>query len=262
MLRVLPDAGAAAVASCCTSTARCVGCVPALRGNCPMSTGPITSTPSVIRWTASNGHVRSAPAICRTPTMLDCERVCALPVAAGTAWTALFEYIDPANVKTVLVQGGAGGVGTFAIQLAKLAGLHVIATTSGPNRALVESLGADEVIDYRSEDFTRKVKDVDLVLDTVGGDTQKQSYSVLRKGGTLLTIVGQPDAALAREHGVEAKFVRANVTGTRLEEISGLIDAGKIQVIVEKEFPLSDAKAAHLLSESGRARGKILLRVI
>jgi NADPH:quinone reductase-like Zn-dependent oxidoreductase len=185
-----------------------------------------------------------------------------LPIAAGTAWTVLFEAAKLAKGARILIQGGAGGVGTFAIQLAKLAGFHVIATTSAPNRALVQSLGADQVIDYRAEDFTHTVKDVDLVFDTVGGETLKRSFGVVRKGGQLLSIVSPPDEAPAKERGIEARFVRSNITGTRLEEISGLIDAGKIKVIIDREFPLAEAKAAHLLSETGRVRGKIILRMM
>jgi NADPH:quinone reductase-like Zn-dependent oxidoreductase len=200
-------------------------------------------------------------AVGRAPKSIPLPQVAALPIAAGTAWTILFDAANLKNTRKVLVQGGAGGVGTFVIQLAKLAGLHVVATTSAPNRALVESLGADAVIDYRAEDFTKKAKDVDLVIDTVGGETLKRSFGVVRKGGQLLSIVSPPDEALAREVGIDARFVRSNVTGTRLEEIGGLIDAGKIKVIIEREFPLTEARAAQQLSESGRARGKIVLRI-
>jgi NADPH:quinone reductase-like Zn-dependent oxidoreductase len=200
-------------------------------------------------------------AVGRAPKSIPLAHVAGIPIAAGTAWTVLFEAADLKKVKTILIQGGAGGVGTFAIQLAKLAGLHVIATTSGPNRALVESLGADLVIDYTSENVVQKAPAVDLVLDTVGGETLKSSYALVRKGGQLLSIVAPPDEALAKEHGIDARFVRGNLTGIRLEEIGGLIDAGKIRIIVEREFPLAEAEAAHKLIETGRARGKIILRV-
>jgi NADPH:quinone reductase-like Zn-dependent oxidoreductase len=200
-------------------------------------------------------------AVGRAPKSIPLAHAAGIPIAAGTAWTVLFEAADLKKVRTILIQGGAGGVGTFAIQLAKLAGLHVIATTSGPNRALVESLGADLVIDYTSENVAEKARDMDLVLDTVGGETLKSSYALVRKGGQLLSIVAPPDEALAKEHGIDARFVRGNLTGIRLEEIGGLIDAGKIRVIVEREFPLAEAKVAHKLIETGRTRGKIILRV-
>jgi len=199
-------------------------------------------------------------AVAPAPRTIPLAHAAGLPIAAGTAWTLLFDGARTKPGEKVLIHGGSGGVGTFAIQLAKLAGLHVIATTSGGNVELVKSLGADEVIDYRREDFTAKVKGVDLVLDGVGGETLQRSYGVLRKGGLLLTIASPPDEALARQHGVTARFERNNVNGIKLQEIAGLIDAGKLKVIIEKEFPLAEAKAAHELSEAGRARGKIILR--
>jgi NADPH:quinone reductase-like Zn-dependent oxidoreductase len=198
----------------------------------------------------------------RRPTSIPLAHAAGLPIAAGTAWTVLF---DAANVKpgqTVLVQGASGGVGSFAVQLAKLAGLRVIATTSGANVVLVKSLGADVVIDYRTEDIVAKAQGVDLVIDTVGGETQKKSFVLVKKGGLLLSIVSPPDEALAKQHGVTARFERGNMNGIRLQEIAGLIDAGKLKVIIDKEFPLAQAKAAHEYSETGRARGKIILRVI
>jgi NADPH:quinone reductase-like Zn-dependent oxidoreductase len=195
------------------------------------------------------------------PKSIPLTHAAAIPIAAGTAWTVLFESAPLAPGQTVLIQGGSGGVGTFAIQLAKLAGLRVIATTSTRNVSLVRSLGADEVIDYTREDVARQARDVDLVFDTVGGEAQKRLYGVLKKGGLLISIVGPPDESLARDHGITARFERSNVTGPKLAEIAGLIDAGKLTIQIEKEFPLVEARAAHELVESGRARGKVVLRV-
>lgn len=195
------------------------------------------------------------------PKSIPLEHAAGLPIAAGTAWTALFDAARLTPGQRVLIHGGSGGVGTFAVQLAKVAGLHVIATSSAANVALVKSLGADEVIDYRSEDFTAKVKDVDLVLDTVGGETLKKSYAVVRKGGLLLSIASPPDEELARQHGITARFERGTSNGIRLQELSSLIDVGKLRVIVEKEFRLSEAAAAQELSEAGHVRGKIILNV-
>jgi NADPH:quinone reductase-like Zn-dependent oxidoreductase len=193
------------------------------------------------------------------PKGISLEHAAGLPIAAGTAWTLLFDAARLAPGRRVLIHAGAGGVGTFAVQFAKLAGLYVISTCSAANAALVKSLGADEVIDYRSEDFAAKVKQIDLVLDNVGGETLKKSYAVVRKGGLLLSIASPPDEALAKQHGITARFERGNVNGIRLQEIAGLIDTGKLQVIVEKEFSLSEAAAAHELSETGHVRGKIIL---
>ncbi len=197
----------------------------------------------------------------RAPRSIPLSQVAGIPIAAGTAWTVLFETADLTKAKTILIQGGAGGVGTFAIQLARLAGLRVIATTSARNRELVESLGADQVIDYTKEDVAQKARDIDLVLDTVGGEVLKSSFASVRRGGQLFSIVAPPDEALAKDLGVDARFVRSNITGIKLEEIGGLIDAGKVKIVIEREFPLADAKAAHKLVETGRARGKIILRV-
>jgi NADPH:quinone reductase-like Zn-dependent oxidoreductase len=205
--------------------------------------------------------IAKTDAVAPAPSSIPLAHAAGIPIAAGTAWTVLF---DAANVRAgekVLIQGGSGGVGIFAVQLAKLAGAYVIATTSGPNVAMVKSLGADEVIDYRAADVASTVKDVDLVVDCVGGETLKRSFGLLRKGGLLITIVAPPDEALAKQHGVSARFERGNMNGIRLQEISGLIDAGKLKIVIEKELPLVQAKAAHELSESGRARGKIILRV-
>jgi NADPH:quinone reductase-like Zn-dependent oxidoreductase len=200
-------------------------------------------------------------AVSPAPKSIPLEHAAGLPVAAGTAWTLLFDAARVAPGQRVLVHAAAGGVGTFAVQFAKLAGLHVIATCSASNAALVKSLGADRVIDYQNENFAAVVKDVDLVLDNVGGDVLKQSYGVVRKGGLLLTIASPPDEALAKQHGITAKFERGVINGIRLQEIGGLIDTGKLRVIVEQEFPLSEAAAAHILSEAGHVRGKIILSV-
>ena len=200
-------------------------------------------------------------AVALAPTSIPLEHAAALPIAAGTAWTLLCDSAKILPGQRVLIHAGAGGVGIFAVQLAKLAGLHVISTCSAANVALVKSLGADEVIDYRAENFAAKVKDVDIVLDNVGGDTLKNSYAVVRRGGLLLSIVSAPDEAAAKHHGIAARFERGNVNGVRLEEISRLIDTGKLRVVVEAEFPLKEAAAAHELSEAGHVRGKLILKV-
>jgi NADPH:quinone reductase-like Zn-dependent oxidoreductase len=200
-------------------------------------------------------------AVAPAPKSIPLAQAAGLPTAAGTAWTLLFDAARVVAGQRVLIHAGAGGVGSFAVQFAKLAGLHVIATCSAANAALVKSLGADEVIDYRNSNFAAEVKDVDLVLDTVGGETLKASYGVVRKGGLLLAIASPPDEALATQHGITARFEIAVINGVRLQEIGGLIDGGKVRVIVEKELPLEEAALAHQLSETGHVRGKIILNV-
>jgi NADPH:quinone reductase-like Zn-dependent oxidoreductase len=195
------------------------------------------------------------------PKGIPLEHAAGLPVAAGTAWTVLFDAARLTPGQRVLIHGGSGGVGTFAVQFAKLAGLHVIATTSAANTALVRSLGADEVIDYGRGNFATEIKDIDLVIDNVGGETLKNSYAVVRKGGLLISIVSPPDEGSAKEHGIHARFERGNINGIRLQEIAGLIDIGKLRVVIDRELPLHDAAQAHELSETGHARGKIILNV-
>jgi NADPH:quinone reductase-like Zn-dependent oxidoreductase len=195
------------------------------------------------------------------PKSIPPEHAAGLPVAAGPAWIVLFDAARLTPGQRVLIHGGSGGVGTFAVQFAKLAGLHVIATTSATNAALVESLGADEVIDYGSGNFATKIRDIDLVIDNVGGETLKNSYAAVRKGGLLLSIVSPPDEDSAKQHGITARFERGNINGIRLQEIAGFIDAGKLRVVVDKVFPLHDAAYAHELSEAGHVRGKIILNV-
>jgi NADPH:quinone reductase-like Zn-dependent oxidoreductase len=198
-------------------------------------------------------------AVAPAPKSIPLAHAAGLPTAAGTAWTLLFDAARVMAGQRVLIHAGAGGVGSFAVQFAKLAGLHVIATCSAANAALVKSLGADEVIDYRNSNFAAEVKNVDLVLDTVGGETLKASYGVVRKGGLLLAIASPPEEALAKQHGIAARFEIAVINGVRLQEIGGLIDVGKVRVIVEKELPLEEAALAHQLSEAGHVRGKIIL---
>jgi NADPH:quinone reductase-like Zn-dependent oxidoreductase len=200
-------------------------------------------------------------AVAPAPKSIPLEHAAALPIAAGTAWTLLFDAARVVPGQRVLIHAGAGGVGSFAVQFAKLAGLHVIATCSAANVALVKSLGADEVIDYRKSKFATEVKNVDLLLDNVGGETLKESYGVVRKAGLLLAIASPPDEALANHHGITARFERGVINGVRLQEIGGLIDVGKVRVIVEKELPLEEAALAHELSEAGHVRGKIILNV-
>jgi len=195
------------------------------------------------------------------PGSIPLEHAAGIPLAALTAWMALFDKADLRAGQSVLIHAASGGVGTFAVQLAKLAGARVIGTTSGRNIDLVKSLGADEVIDYLSEDFSTRVKDVDVVFDTLGGDTQTKSFSVIHKGGVLVSIVDPPDTSVAQQHGVVAHHAFVVPNGARLQELAGLVDAGKLKVIIEKEFPLSEAKAAQDFNQTGRTRGKIILRV-
>jgi len=194
------------------------------------------------------------------PTKLDLGTSAGLPTAAGTAWQALFENAHLKPGQTILVNVGAGGVGSFAVQLAKYIGAHVISTVSAANAGLVRSLGADQVIDYRTEDFSVALRNVDVVLDTIGGETLSKSYQVLKPGGFLISLVMPPDQEQAKAHGVTATFIAHASNAARLDLISGLCDAGKLRVIVDRTLHLSDVHASLAHSASGHAHGKILLR--
>jgi NADPH:quinone reductase-like Zn-dependent oxidoreductase len=194
------------------------------------------------------------------PVRIPLKDAAGIPLAAQTAWVGLFEQGGLTKNQKVLIQGASGGVGTFAVQFAKIAGAWVIATTSARNLEMVTSLGADEVIDYESENFTEKLKDADLVFDTVGGEAQKKVWSVLRKGGSLVSTVGA-DQKAAADHGATGKSFVMISSGSRLQQIAALIDRGMVKVVIDKEFPLREAKEAQIHSKTGRAAGKIILRV-
>ena len=194
------------------------------------------------------------------PKTIPLEQAAGVPLAAQTAWAGLFEIGSLRSGQSILIHGASGGVGSFAVQLAKVAGARVIGTTSTKNIQMVRSLGADEVIDYTLGDFRKVVSEMDMVYDTIGGDTQARSWDVLRKGGLLVATVGVDENA-AVAHGVIARSYQLTSNGARLRDIRELIDAGHLKVMIEKEFPLSDAKEAHQLSQTGHVSGKIILRV-
>jgi NADPH:quinone reductase-like Zn-dependent oxidoreductase len=184
-----------------------------------------------------------------------------VPLVALTAWQALFDTAHLDKGQTVLIHGGAGGVGSMAVQLAKWKGAHVIATASQENLDFLKQLGADEVIDYRNEKFEELAKDVDVVLDTVGGDTQARSWPVLKKDGILVSIVGQPSQQKAQELGARGAGILVRVNADELAQISKLIDDGKLKPVVTHVFTLSEAAKAHEQSETRHTRGKIVLQV-
>ena len=196
------------------------------------------------------------------PKSLDHVQAAAVPLAALTAWQALFEAAKLEAGRRVLIHGAAGGVGTFAVQFAHLKGAHVIGTASKKNHEFLRSLGANETVDYTTTRFEDVVRDVDVVLDTITGETMERSWKVLKKGGILVSILQPPSQEKAASLGVRCAHVFVQASVHQLNEIAKLIDAGKVTVVVEKVFPLWDARAAHELSASGHVRGKIVLRVI
>jgi NADPH:quinone reductase-like Zn-dependent oxidoreductase len=219
----------------------------------------------VFGFAATGGYaefaVSPAATIAKKPVALSHEQAAALPVAALTAWQALFDRGGLERGQTALIAGAAGGVGHLAIQFAKLAGARVIGTGSSRNRDFVLGLGADEYVDYTQQDVAEAVRDVDVAFDTVGGETTQALVATVREGGVLVTIAAAPPEDAARERGVRAELLIMQPNRTHLERIAGLVAAGDVHVEIAEVLPLSDAARAHELSESGHTRGKIVLTV-
>jgi NADPH:quinone reductase-like Zn-dependent oxidoreductase len=195
------------------------------------------------------------------PKSLSFGGAAAVPIVALTAWQALIDTAKLSAGQTVLIHGGSGGVGSFAIQIAKARGAKVFATASTPNQELLKQLGADVAIDYTKQKFEDIAKDVDVVLDSVGKDTLQRSYGVLKKGGFLVTIVARPDPAELEKHGIRGSSLSVAPNSDQLAEITKLIDDKKINVIVSQTFALADAVKAQEQVETGHTRGKIVLKI-
>jgi NADPH:quinone reductase-like Zn-dependent oxidoreductase len=195
------------------------------------------------------------------PESLDFVQSAAIPLSGLTAWQALFEHAQLSQGRRILIHGAGGGVGTFAIQMAKWKGAHVIATCSNEKTPLVTDLGAEAVIDYSRTKFDQVVGDMDAVLDTVGGDTLERSWRVLRKGGTLVSIVEDAPEAKAASYGVRGVSMLVHPSRDQLNEISRLVDQGKIKPIVSDVYPLSEARVAYERGLAGHNTGKTVLKV-
>jgi NADPH:quinone reductase-like Zn-dependent oxidoreductase len=195
------------------------------------------------------------------PKSLHHIRAAAVPLAALTVWHALFDTAKLQSGQRVLVHGAAGGVGHYAVQLAKWKGAYVIATGSTKNHDLLRELGADETIDYTTHKFESIVRDVDVVLDTIGGETQERSWQVLKKGGILASLVQPPSEEKAKAFGVRGVMVEKRPDGAALAEIAKIVDSGQLAPVIDRILPLSEARRAHELSQSGHTHGKIILRV-
>ncbi len=195
------------------------------------------------------------------PKSIDFEHAAAVPLAATTAWQALIDKAGLSTGQTVLIHGGSGGVGTFAVQIAKARGAKVIATASTANQDLLKQLGVDQPIDYTTTKFEDVVKDVDVVLNAVRGDTLARSYGVVKKGGIIVSITGEPDPAELEKRGIRGTGLGAQPDAKVLEELAKLIDAGKITPIVSAVMPLADIVKAHQQIASRHTRGKIVLKI-
>lgn len=205
--------------------------------------------------------IAKAEEVSAKPRSVNFVEAAAVPIAALTAWQALVDAAKLSTGQTVLIHGGSGGVGSFAIQIAKMRGAKVFATASTPNQDLLKQLGADVAIDYTREKFEDIAKDVDVVLDSVGKDTLARSYGIVKKGGFVATLVSRLDQAELNKHGIRGESISVKPSGTELAEIARLIDNKKINVVVSQTVSLTDAAKAQKKAATGHTRGKIVLRV-
>jgi NADPH:quinone reductase-like Zn-dependent oxidoreductase len=193
------------------------------------------------------------------PASLDHVQAAVVPISALTAWQGLFERGGLQRGRRVLIHGAAGGVGTFAVQLAHWAGARVTATASAGNLEFVRALGADDVIDYQQTRFEEVVRGVDVVFDAVGGETLGRSWAVLKPGGVLVTVATQSESA--PDQRTRDAFMLVRSDGAQLAQIGRLIDAGEIAVYAEGSFPLAEAPEAYARAARGKMRGKIALTI-
>ena len=202
-----------------------------------------------------------ASELARKPKSIGHVEAAGVPLAGITAWQALFDVAGLTAGQSVLIHAASGGVGSFAVQFAKWKGARVLATASAANHELVRGLGADEVIDYRTTRFEDAAQGMDVVLDTIGGETQDRSWAVLKPGGIQVSTVSPPPEETARQHGVRAGYLFIGPNAPVLTEIARLIDEGRVRPVIGEVMPLAEARRAHELSQTGHAKGKIILRV-
>lgn len=195
------------------------------------------------------------------PKSLNFVEAAAVPMGALTAWQALVDVAKLQPGQTVLIHGGSGGVGGFAIQIAKARGARVIATASTANQDLLKQLGADVTVDYTKTKFEDVAKDVDVVLDPVGKETLARSYGVVKKGGIVMSLVARPDPAELKKHDIRGAGISVHPDADDFAEIAQLIDAGKIKPIVTQVLPLSEAISAQQQAATHHTRGKVVLRI-
>lgn len=205
-----------------------------------------------------------ARAFTHKPESIDHVQAGALPLAALTAYQALVDTADVQPGQRVLVHAAAGGVGHLAVQIAKSLGAYVIGTASEPKHEFLRSLGADEVVDYRSVDFRDAVSDVDMVLDTISGETRERSLEVLRPGGVLVSLLpgADPDeAAKAEARGVRVETLLVEADHEGMKAVAGLAASGALRAHIEGVYPLAEAAKAHEVGDTGRVTGKLVLTV-
>jgi NADPH:quinone reductase-like Zn-dependent oxidoreductase len=196
------------------------------------------------------------------PKNISFEQAAAVPLAGTTAWQALIDSGKIERGQTVLIHGGSGGVGSFAIPIAKARGANVIATASTEHQPILKQLGVDQAIDYKTTKFEDVVKDVDLVLNCVRADALGRSYGAVKKGGTIVSITDEPDQTECAKRGLTCSRMGAHPESQVLEELTKLIEAGKMKPIVSQTFPLAEASKAHQQIETRHTVGKVVLKIV
>lgn len=219
------------------------------------------------------------------PTNVSFEEAASIPLVGLTSYQALHEILQLQKGQKILIHAGGGGVGTFAIQLAKLMGATVATTASEASRELVQSLGVDEIIDYKTKQFENILENYDAVFDTLGGESLEKSFTVLKDGGEIVSISGLPNARFAKDrglgflktmllslvskkltklekkHDVHYRYLFMKASGEQLRILTDLIESGKIKPVIDKVFSFEEAQKAIEYSESGRAKGKVILKI-
>lgn len=219
------------------------------------------------------------------PKNLSFEEAASIPLVGLTSYQALHDIMQLQKGQKILIHAGSGGVGTFAIQLAKIIGATVTTTASEAGANLVKSLGADEIINYKTEKFEDILKDYDAVFDTIGGTTLEKSFNIIKSGGNIVSVSGMPNArfgkefgsgffktllfslaskkltALEKKHNARYSFLFMKPSGDQLRTIANYIEAGKIKPVIDRVFPFEDAQKAMEYSEAGRAKGKIIVKI-
>jgi NADPH:quinone reductase-like Zn-dependent oxidoreductase len=203
----------------------------------------------------------SQDAIAAKPAGLDHVHATAIPLAGQTAWQGLFRHGGLKAGQSVLIHGGSGGVGHFAIQFAKAKGARVLTTVSTDNVKFARDLGADVVIDYKTQRFEDQASDIDMVFDLIDGETRERSWGLLKKGGILVSTLTEPSQEIASRHGVRALRYTVEADGKELAEIARLVTSGKVKPFVQKTYPLNAAADALAAVEEGHSIGKVVLKV-
>jgi len=203
----------------------------------------------------------AAGQVAKVPGSIDFQQAASLPLVGVSALQALTALINLQAGQKILIHGGAGGIGSVAIQIAKHLGAHVATTATGVGVDYVKQLGADEVIDYKAQDFSQVLKDYDAVFDTVGGDDFNKSLSILKRGGIAVSMTAHADEAKAQELGVTAKTQGTKVTADALTELAKLIDVGVVTPHIGKVFSLNEIQEAFKAREDGSVKGKVVIEI-